>query len=133
MKGEDSSCRTGDFKSAFQSAFDLYLVFAADLKIIAVCGVYLLSTKTKRNEVRHRGICKVSPDNPEYPATTVVRNLRASPARILQCRVSHIMAGQMHDIRKPEMGGRVLRKKTGAPSTLQSWGLRENSNILFTV
>jgi hypothetical protein len=105
MKDGCYSHPTADFRSEFQSTFDLYLVFTADLKIIAVCDLYLRSTKTKRNEFSGKGIFKVSPGNPEYPATTGARNLRSSLARVLQWKGSSTLTGHKYCIRKPELGG----------------------------
>jgi len=48
MKRGYSSCPAPDFKSLFRSAFDLYLVFTADLEIIAGWDVYLASRKANR-------------------------------------------------------------------------------------
>src|SRR2546427_2556607 len=91
-----------DFQVLFESAPGLYLVLTPALTIVAVSDAYLKATMTKREEILGRGLFEVFPDNPDDPAATRVRNLRASLDRVLTHRVPDTMAVQKYDIRRPE-------------------------------
>jgi len=104
-----------DFQALFESAPGLYLVLTPDLKIVAVSEAYLRATMTKRDEILARGIFDVFPDNPDDPAATGVRNLRASLERVLQNRVSDTMAVQKYDIRRPESEGGGFEERYWSP------------------
>ncbi|HEX2715986.1 MAG TPA: ATP-binding protein, partial [Candidatus Acidoferrales bacterium] len=106
---------TPDFQALFQSAPGLYLVLTPDLNIVAVSDAYLRATMTKRAEILGRGIFEVFPDNPDDPAATGVRNLRASLARVLKDKVSDTMAVQKYDIRKPESEGGQFEERYWSP------------------
>ena len=79
-----------DFRVLFESAPGLYLVLAPDpaFTIVAVSDAYLRATMTRREQILHRGIFDVFPDNPDDPQATGTRNLRASleRARIARLR-----------------------------------------------
>src|SRR5579863_7883870 len=94
-----------DFRSLFESVPSLCLVLAPDLTIVAVSDAYLRATMTRRDDIIGRGIFEIFPDNPDDPAATGVRNLRASLQRVLQGKTSDTMAVQKYDIRKPESEG----------------------------
>src|SRR6202047_5457616 len=115
MKNSSPSCPTPNFQALFQSAPGLYLVLTPDLDIVAVSDAYLRATMTKREEILGRGIFDVSPDNPDDPSATGVRNLRTSLQRVIQDRTRDTMAVQKYDIRKPESeGGGVGERVWGA-------------------
>jgi PAS domain-containing protein len=61
----------------------LYLVLTPDLTIVAVSDAYAAATMTRRDEILGRGLFEVFPDNPDDPAATGVRNLRASLERVI--------------------------------------------------
>jgi signal transduction histidine kinase len=109
--------RTGvpDFRTLFESAPGLYLVLDRDLMIRAVSDSYLRATMTKREEIVGRGIFDVFPDNPDDPAASGVRNLRASLERVLQNRVMDTMAVQKYDIRRPESEGGGFEERFWSP------------------
>src|SRR5438874_9637590 len=94
--------RTPDFQALFQSAPGLYLVLTPDLDIVAVSDAYRRATMTKREKILGHGIFEVFPDNPDDPAATGVRNLRASLERVLRNKVSDTMAVQKYDMRSEE-------------------------------
>ena len=94
-----------DFQLLFQSAPGLYLVLTADLKIVGVSDAYLRATMTARETILGRGLFEVFPDNPDDPAATGTRNLRASLDRVRQLRLPDAMAVQQYDIRRPESEG----------------------------
>src|SRR5712692_4647059 len=110
-----SSHPAPDFQALFESAPGLYLVLTPDLKIVAASEAYLRATMTKRDEILGRGIFDVFPDNPDDPAATGVRNLRASLERVLQNRVADTMAVQKYDIRRPESEGGGFEERYWSP------------------
>src|SRR3989441_11185863 len=95
-----------DFQVLFESAPGLYLVLTPALTIVAVSDAYLKATMTKSEEILGRGPFEVFPDNPDDPAATRGRNLRASLDRGLTHRGPGTMAVQKDDTRLPESEGR---------------------------
>jgi PAS domain S-box-containing protein len=93
-----------DFRALFESAPGSYLVLTPDLTIVAVSDAYLRATMTDRDEIVGRGLFDVFPDNPDDPAASGERNLRASLERVLAEREPDTMAVQKYDIRKPDGG-----------------------------
>ncbi len=106
---------TPDFRALFESAPDLYLVLAPDLAIVGVSDAYLRATMTQRQEILGRGIFDVFPDNPDDPATSGVRNLRASLERVRNERVPDAMPVQKYDIRRPESEGGGFEERFWSP------------------
>ena len=104
-----------DFQALFESAPGLYLVLTPDFKIVAVSEAYLRATMTKRESILGRGIFDVFPDNPDDPAATGVRNLRASLERVLQNRAPDTMAVQKYDIRRPDSAGGGFEERYWSP------------------
>jgi PAS domain S-box-containing protein len=70
---------------------------------------------TNREDILGRGVFEVFPDNPDDPAATGVRNLRASLQRVLQGKVADSMAVQKYDIRKPELEGGGFEERYWSP------------------
>ncbi|PYU93551.1 MAG: hypothetical protein DMG25_09110, partial [Acidobacteria bacterium] len=85
------------------------------MNIVAVSDGYLRATLTKREKILGHGILEVFPDNPDDPAATGVRNLRASLERVLRNKVSDTMAVQKYDIRKPESEGGGFEERYWSP------------------
>jgi PAS domain S-box-containing protein len=104
-----------DFQSLFQSVPGLYLVLTPDFTIVAVSDAYLRATMTRRDAILGREIFEVFPDNPDDPAATGVRNLRASLQRVLKNKVPDTMAVQKYDIRKPEPEGGGFEERYWSP------------------
>src|ERR1700734_1389515 len=104
-----------DFRALLESAPGLYLVLPPDLRIVAASNACLRATMTRREDVLGRGIFEVFPDNPDDPAATGVRNLRASLQRVLQGKVADSMAVQKYDIRKPELEGGGFEERYWSP------------------
>ena len=98
-----------DFRALFESAPGLYLVLTPDLRIVAVSDAYLRATMTRREEILGREIFEVFPDNPDDPAATGVRNLKASLERVMQERRADTMAAAPY-----------LRARTGEPLSVKS-------------
>jgi signal transduction histidine kinase len=70
---------------------------------------------TDRKDVVGRGLFEVFPDNPDDPAASGVRNLKASLDRVRQHRVSDTMAVQKYDIRRPESEGGGFEERFWSP------------------
>ncbi|MBI4866409.1 MAG: response regulator [Candidatus Wallbacteria bacterium] len=104
-----------DFRALFESAPGLYLVLAPDLTIVAVSDAYLAATMTRREAILGRGLFEVFPDNPDDPAATGTRNLRASLARVLAEKIADTMAVQKYDIRRPESEGGGFEERFWSP------------------
>lgn len=104
-----------DFRLLFDSAPGLYLVLTPDLRIVAVSNNYLAATMTRREDLLHRGIFDVFPDNPDDPDATGVRNLRESLDRVVQLRVPDAMAVQKYDVRRPADAGGAFEVRYWSP------------------
>jgi signal transduction histidine kinase/CheY-like chemotaxis protein len=91
-----------DFRTLFESAPGLYLVLTPALQIVAVSDAYLRATMTAREQILGRGLFEIFPDNPDDPAASGVRNLKASLDRVLQHRRADVMAVQRYDVRRPQ-------------------------------
>src|SRR5690242_16712670 len=91
-----------DFKLLFESAPGLYLILSPELIIIAASDAYLNATMTKRADILEKGLFEVFPDNPDDPSATGVSNLHASLNYVLQNKMTHTMAVQKYDIRRPD-------------------------------
>ena len=115
-----------DFQVLFESAPGLYLVLTPALTIVAVSDAYLKATMTKREEILGRGLFEVFPDNPDDPAATRVRNLRASLDRVLTHRVPDTMAVQKYDIRRPESDGGEFEERYWSPVNSPVFGDRKS-------
>ena len=94
-----------DFRALFEAAPNHYLVLSPDLTIVAASDAYCRATKTDRHRLLGRHVFDMFPDNPDDPAASGVRNLRASLERVLQSRRPDAMAAQKYDIRRPESEG----------------------------
>jgi signal transduction histidine kinase len=104
-----------DFRLLFESAPGLYLVLTPDLRIVAVSEAYLRATMTTRDGIIGRGLFEVFPDNPDDPAASGVRNLKASLDRVRQHGVSDTMAVQKYDIRRPDSEGGGFEERFWSP------------------
>ncbi|HZQ56182.1 MAG TPA: ATP-binding protein [Bryobacteraceae bacterium] len=120
-----------DFRVLFESAPGLYLVLTPKLEIVAVSDAYLEATKTTREEILGRGIFEIFPDNPEDPATSAVRNLRASLNRVLESKVADTMPIQKYDIRRPESEGGGFEERFWSPLNSPVFG--ENGALTYII
>jgi PAS domain S-box-containing protein len=103
------------FRALFESSPGLFLVLKPDLTLVAVSDAYLAATMTKREDIVGRGLFDVFPDNPDDPAATGVRNLRASLDRVRRTRAADAMAVQKYDIRRPESAGGGFEERYWSP------------------
>jgi PAS domain S-box-containing protein len=111
-----------DFQKLFRSTPGLYLVLRPDLTIVAASDAYLLGTMTKRDEILGRNIFEAFPDSPDVPATTGMRNLRASIERVLRDKVPDTMAVQKYDIRRPKSEGGEFEERYWSPMNSPVFG-----------
>lgn len=104
-----------DYRLLFESAPGLYLVLSPDLVIVAVSDAYLRATMTKRETIVGRGLFDVFPDNPDDPANSGTRNLKASLDRVIRDRVPDAMPLQKYDIRRPDTEGGGFEERFWSP------------------
>jgi PAS domain S-box-containing protein len=86
-------------QGVFESLPGLFLVFTADLKIVAVSDALLEATMTRREEVLGRSIFEVFPDQ---PGSAAISNWRASLERVRQTGAPDTMGIQKYDIRRAD-------------------------------
>jgi signal transduction histidine kinase len=131
MTSPAKSVPVHDFQLLFESAPGLYLVLNPRLEIVAASDAYLNATMTKREEILGRGIFEVFPDNPDDPAATGVRNLKASLARVLRERLPDNMRVQKYDVRRPERDGGGFEERYWSP--VNSPVLGKDNSILYII
>ncbi len=107
---------TLEFQRLFESSPDLYLVLTPDLSIVAVSDAYLQATMTRRQDILHRALFDVFPDNPGDSTATGVQNLRASLQRVLRNRIADRMPVQKYDIRRPKSEGGGFEERFWSPT-----------------
>jgi signal transduction histidine kinase len=106
MAGDDERVTAAtDFRRLFESSPGLFLVLDPSFRIVAVTDAYLSATMTERDGLLGRELFEIFPDNPDDPAATGARNLRASLGRVVATLDSDAMAVQKYDIRRPEAEG----------------------------
>jgi PAS domain S-box-containing protein len=103
------------FQALFEASPGLFLVLRPDRTIVAASDAYLAATMTRREDIVGRNLFDVFPDNPDDPAATGVRNLRASLDRVLQGRAADTMAVQKYDIRRPADQGGGFEERYWSP------------------
>src|SRR6185369_5785673 len=94
-----------DFQLLFEESPDVLLVLLPDsprFTQVAATRARLAATQTTREQTIGHGIFELFPDNPDDPAATGARNLRASLERVLKTRAADTMAVQKYDIRAPD-------------------------------
>jgi len=105
-----------DFEALFHASPAPFLVLRPPrFTIIAVNDAYLRATMTDRDAILGRGLFEVFPDNPDDPAASGVRNLRASLERVVASRRPDQMAVQKYDIRRPAPAGGGFEERWWTP------------------
>ena len=104
-----------DYQVLFESAPGLYLVLDPALRIVAASSAYLSATMTRREEIVGQPLFDVFPDNPDDPAATGTRNLRASLETVLSTGKPHTMTVQKYDIRRPASQGGGFEERFWSP------------------
>jgi len=100
-----------DFQLLFEASPEVLIVLLPDAPrytAIAATRARLLATHNTAEQTVGRGLFELFPDNPDDPAATGSRNLRASLDRVLATRQADTMAVQKYDIRQPD--GRFVVK-----------------------
>jgi signal transduction histidine kinase len=106
------------YRLLLEAAPGPYLILRPDLVIAGVNEAYLRATMTKREDIVGRGLFDVFPDNPNDPAPTGVRNLRASLDRVRERRAADTMAVQKYDIRRPKSAGGGFEERFWSPTNV---------------
>lgn len=104
-----------DFRALFEAAPGLYLVLDPELRIVAASDAYLAATLTAREQILGRGLFEVFPDNPDDPAATGTRNLRASLERARASGKPDSMPVQKYDVRRPASEGGGFEERFWSP------------------
>jgi signal transduction histidine kinase len=104
-----------DFRLLFESAPGSYLVLTPDLTIVAASTAYVSATMTRRADLLGRHLFDVFPDNPDDPAASGVRNLRASLDHVRDSGAPDVMAVQRYDVRRPESAGGEFETRFWSP------------------
>jgi len=119
------------FQALFESAPDIYLVLSPDLRIVAANDARLRATNTTRDQIIGKPLFDIFPDNPDDPAASGVRNLKASLSRVLQTRAPDAMAVQKYDIPRPASEGGGFEERYWSP--LNTPVLNRNGEIDFII
>jgi signal transduction histidine kinase/CheY-like chemotaxis protein/PAS domain-containing protein len=93
------------YRALFANAPTPFLLLAPDaprFTVVDVNEAYLAATMTTREGIVGRGLFDAFPDNPDDPAATGVRNLRASLERALSSGRTDAMPRQKYDIARPD-------------------------------
>jgi len=98
---EMSTIRPLDYEKLFDHIPGLYMIILEDFTIVDVSNAYAEATFTKREEVIGKNLFEVFPDNPNDLKADGVANLKESLKYVLRNKVSHTMAIQKHDVRRP--------------------------------
>lgn len=122
---------TPDYRVLFESAPGLYLVLKPDFTIVAVSNAYLRATMTQRDSILGRGLFEIFPDNPNDPAATGVRNLRASLERVVSQKIPDAMPVQKYDICRPEAEGGGFEERFWSPVNSPVFGV--NGELAYII
>lgn len=90
-----------EFKKIFEKVPAAYLILNPDLTIVAATDTYLRLSKKIREDILHRNIFDVFPDDPKDPEATGVHNLKLSLERVIQTKTLHVMLTQKYNILDP--------------------------------
>ncbi|MBX9854244.1 MAG: PAS domain S-box protein [Gemmatimonadaceae bacterium] len=104
---EQLEATQAEFRALFESAPGCYLVLRPDgFTIVAVSEAYLEATNTARQDLLHRDLFEVFPDDPNEPGADGTSNLRRSLERVVETKRADAMAVQRYPIPRPaHLGG----------------------------
>ncbi len=94
-----------DYQAVFQALPGAIALLRPDLVFLEVNNAYLSASGRTREQIVGRYLFDVFPDNPNDPAATGTRNLRASLERVLATGERDTMALQRYDVEDPERPG----------------------------
>lgn len=98
----DTDISRSDYQKILASAPDLYLILNANLTIVGASDAYLHAVMLKLEDMLHKNIFTVFPDNPHDIQATGKENLRSSLERVLKYKKPDTMAVQKYDIVHPD-------------------------------
>lgn len=99
---EMNRIRPIDYQTLFDHVPGLYMIIQEDYTIADVSYAYAAATFTKREEIVGRNLFEVFPDNPNDLTADGVANLKESLKYVFRNKVSHTMAIQKYDVRRPD-------------------------------
>lgn len=99
---EMNTIRPINYQNLFDHVPGLYILILDDFTIADVSNAYAEATFTKREEILGKNLFEVFPDNPNDITADGVANLKESLKYVLRNKVSHTMAIQKYDVRKPD-------------------------------
>jgi signal transduction histidine kinase len=102
---------TPDFKILFDSAPGSYLALTPDLVIVAATDAYLVSTKTRREDILGRSIFEIYPGDSAQPGADFTRNLRNSIGRVTRRKKQDLMPAQKVQITQLPFGSGRLEER----------------------
>lgn len=105
LPNADASPPTPDFRLIFESMPGAYIVLTPDYTIVAVSDAYARATMTNRSDLLGRPLFEVFPENPDHPAATGMRDIRASLDRVRRNLTPDTIPLQRYDIRHPQSNG----------------------------
>ncbi|MFE0648506.1 PP2C family protein-serine/threonine phosphatase [Streptomyces sp. NPDC059534] len=94
-----------DYRAVFQATPSAVALLTPDLVYADVNEAYLSLSGHTREQIVGRYLFDVFPDNPEDPAATGTRNLRASLERVVATGERDSMALQRYDVEHPDRPG----------------------------
>jgi PAS domain S-box-containing protein len=97
-----NTIRPINYQNLFDHVPGLYILILDDFTIADVSNAYAEATFTKREEIIGKNLFEVFPDNPNDITADGVANLKESLKYVLRNKVSHTMAIQKYDVRKPD-------------------------------
>lgn len=122
LEGDDDPVRPGaapggavDFRRVFEAAPGPILLLTPDLTMVAASDAYLAASMMRREDLIGRRLFDVFPDNPDDPAASGARNLRASLEHVRRHLVPDVMPVQRYDVRLPDAEGGGFQKRYWSP------------------
>ncbi|MES2515618.1 MAG: ATP-binding protein [Bacteroidota bacterium] len=123
-----------DYQKVFESSPSLFLLLlpnSPDFTIIGVSEKYLAATLTQRNEIIHKKLFDVFPDNPQDLTANGVSNLRQSLERVVTFKKQDIMPTQKYDIPLPVNQGGGFEERFWDPKNTPV--LNDDNSIAYII
>lgn len=118
-----------DFRRVFEAAPGPILLLAPDLTMVAASDAYLAASKMRREDLIGRRLFDVFPDNPDDPAASGARNLRASLEHVRRHLAPDVMPVQRYDVRLPDAEGGGFEQRYWSP--VNAPVLDERGDLLY--
>lgn len=120
-----------DFKNIFENLPAAYLILSPDLRIVAATNIYLQLTKKVREDILHRKMLEVFPDDPKDPNATGVRNLRLSLESVIRTKKFHVMLTQKYNILDPNSADGSFLERYWQPVNYPI--LDDNNELIYII